>query len=33
LHPALGDHLRTRISTGTFCVYLPDPGRPVGWTF
>ncbi len=28
-HPALGEHLRTTVSTGTSCVY--DPHRPVGW--
>jgi tetratricopeptide (TPR) repeat protein len=33
LNPALGRHLRARISTGTFCVYRADPERPVSWTF
>lgn len=29
VHPALGNHLRRSIRTGTFCCYDPDP--PVGW--
>jgi hypothetical protein len=29
--PALGDHLDSRIETGTFCVYRPDPTRPIEW--
>jgi len=29
--PALGDHLDSRIETGTFCVYRPDPTRPIAW--
>jgi len=24
-HPALGHHLTTSITTGTFCAYTPDP--------
>jgi tetratricopeptide (TPR) repeat protein len=31
LQPALGDHLDGRIETGTFCVYRPDPTRPIAW--
>ncbi len=31
LQPALGDHLDGRIETGTFCVYRPDPARPIEW--
>lgn len=30
-HPALADHLAGRIKTGTFCVYRPDPIRPIAW--
>ena len=33
LHPALGDYLRRCVSTGTFCVYSPDPHQPVTWRF
>jgi hypothetical protein len=29
--PALADHLDSRIETGTFCVYRPDPTRPIAW--
>ena len=29
--PALADHLRVRIRTGTQCTYLHDPSRPVRW--
>jgi len=29
--PGLGDHLSTRVRTGTFCVYRPDPERPIMW--
>ena len=29
--PALADHLADRVKTGTFCVYRPDPNRPVRW--
>lgn len=29
----LADHLRARIKTGYFCVYLPDPERPLTWVF
>ena len=28
-NPRLGDHLTRRVRTGTFCVYAPDPERPV----
>ncbi len=31
LHPSLGIHLRSRVRTGTFCVYRPDPRLPVTW--
>jgi non-specific serine/threonine protein kinase len=31
-HPGLGDHLAARVRTGTFCVYQPDPERPIVWT-
>ena len=27
--PALCRHLEHRVCTGTFCVYLPDPGDPI----
>jgi non-specific serine/threonine protein kinase len=30
-HPGLGDHLATRVRTGTFCTYTPDPERPIDW--
>jgi hypothetical protein len=30
-HAALADHLARRLKTGTFCVYTPDPVRPVKW--
>jgi hypothetical protein len=30
-HPALADHLAGRIETGTFCIYRPDPTRPIEW--
>jgi hypothetical protein len=29
--PSLADHLAGRIETGTFCVYRPDPTRPIEW--
>jgi hypothetical protein len=32
-HPQLGQHLNRAIRTGTYCVYLPDPQAPTGWTF
>jgi hypothetical protein len=32
-HPQLGEHLNRAIRTGTYCVYLPDPRAPTGWTF
>jgi hypothetical protein len=31
--PALGHHFVTRIKTGYFCSYHPDPDRPVHWKF
>jgi CheY-like chemotaxis protein len=30
-HPALGHHLTTSITTGTFCTYTPDPTAPLSW--
>jgi len=33
LHPGLGDYLRRCVSTGTFCVYSPDPHQPMTWRF
>ena len=30
-HPGLGDHLRQAVSTGTYCVYAPDPRLPTHW--
>jgi tetratricopeptide (TPR) repeat protein len=30
-HPALGEHLRHAIRTGTYCAYNPDPRAPVTW--
>src|SRR5262252_8450642 len=30
-HPALGHHLATSITTGTFCTYTPDPTTPLSW--
>lgn len=30
-HPALGEHLRRTIRTGTYCAYLPDPQTPTAW--
>jgi hypothetical protein len=29
--PGLADHLTARVRTGTFCVYQPDPERPIVW--
>jgi len=29
--PGLADHLSARVRTGTFCVYRPDPERPITW--
>ncbi len=29
--PSLGHHLATTVRTGTFCSYVPDPGRPPSW--
>ncbi len=31
-HAALGDHLRRTVSTGTYCVYEPDPRVPTDWS-
>ena len=31
--PSLGRHLVTRIKTGYFCSYNPQPERPVAWKF
>jgi hypothetical protein len=30
-HPGLADHLAARVRTGLFCVYHPDPERPIAW--
>jgi DNA-binding response OmpR family regulator len=30
-HPALGHHLATSITTGTFCTYTPNPTTPLSW--
>lgn len=30
-HPALAQHLERTISTGTYCVYAPDPRAPITW--
>src|SRR5262245_7786010 len=30
-HPALSEHLRATVCTGTYCAYQPDPRRPVEW--
>lgn len=30
-HPGLADHLRQAVSTGTYCVYRPDPRLPAYW--
>jgi hypothetical protein len=30
-HQALGHHLATSITTGTFCTYTPDPTTPLSW--
>ncbi len=32
-HPALGDHLASRVKTGRICTYVADPSRPVDWEF
>jgi hypothetical protein len=29
--PALGEHLAAAVRTGLFCVYSPDPRRPIDW--
>ncbi|HEV2460044.1 MAG TPA: hypothetical protein VGS80_16935, partial [Ktedonobacterales bacterium] len=31
VEPALGEHLRRSVRTGTLCVYKPDPLTPVTW--
>jgi hypothetical protein len=31
--PALGSHLATRVTTGCFCSYHPNPHRPIVWKF
>jgi hypothetical protein len=31
LHPACGQYLAQTITTGTFCVYTPDPQTPIAW--
>jgi non-specific serine/threonine protein kinase len=31
--PTLGSHLATRVRTGYFCSYNPQPERPVAWKF
>lgn len=31
-HPALAYHLNVTVKTGAYCVYLPDPVRPIDWT-
>jgi len=31
--PSLGTHLATRVKTGYFCSYNPQPERPVAWKF
>lgn len=30
-HDALGYELDATVHTGTFCLYEPDPRRPVSW--
>lgn len=30
-HPALGEHLRQAVTTGTYCCYQPDPRLPTHW--
>jgi tetratricopeptide (TPR) repeat protein len=30
-YPGLGDHLAARVRTGAFCMYVPDPQRPIDW--
>ena len=30
-HPALGQHLRATVRTGTYCSYTPDPRLPIDW--
>ena len=29
--PALGEHLRQAVATGTYCCYQPDPRLPTRW--
>jgi hypothetical protein len=31
--PLLGSHLATRVNTGYFCSYHPNPQQPVAWKF
>lgn len=31
VHPVLGEHLRTTVRTGIYCVYVPDPRAPIRW--
>jgi transposase len=31
--PALATRLRSCVKTGTFCVYRPDPERPLRWSW
>jgi DNA-binding response OmpR family regulator len=31
-HPALGHHLDTSITTGTYCTYTPNPTTPLSWS-
>ena len=31
-NPQLGEHLDRTVRTGTYCVYVPDPGTPAAWT-
>jgi hypothetical protein len=31
VEPALGEHMRRSVRTGTLCVYEPDPLTPVRW--
>jgi hypothetical protein len=30
-HPVLAYHLSAAVKTGAYCVYLPDPARPIDW--
>ena len=31
-NPQLGEHLDQAVRTGTYCVYVPEPGAPAAWT-